>query len=82
MYTPNPIVKDNLELYVNDELHRVSGALEAMEVDHIRYKIHYAEPSKPRAGDEYYADGTTWNPGGTGEGLYRYNLANSWVKIG
>lgn len=39
------------------------------------------EPAKPRAGLLAYADGTNWNPG-SGEGLYRYSVAGSWVFIG
>jgi len=30
-----------------------------------------------------YADGSNWNPGGTGKGYYRYNGATAaWVLIG
>lgn len=30
-----------------------------------------------------FADGTNWNPGGGGEGLYRYESgAATWVKVG
>jgi len=37
---------------------------------------------KPRAGDIRYADGSDWNPGGTGEGIYFYNSSAAWVKLG
>ena len=41
----------------------------------------YAEPEKPRAGMLVYADGTTWNPG-SGQGVYRFNLAGTWSFVG
>lgn len=48
----------------------------------VTFTVLYAEPSKVRAGMVVYADGTTWNPG-SGQGLYRRNVANSaWVFLG
>ena len=41
----------------------------------------HVEPAKPREGMLRYADGSDWNPGGTGVGLYRYT-AGGWVLIG
>lgn len=44
-----------------------------------------AEPptAYKRDGALAYADGTSWNPNGTGKGLYRYNSATSlWVLVG
>jgi len=35
-----------------------------------------------RNGFQAYANGVDWNPGGTGIGLYRYDTATPWVKIG
>ena len=35
---------------------------------------------KPRNGDIRYADGTNWNPGGTGEGIYAY-VNGAWAKL-
>jgi hypothetical protein len=35
---------------------------------------------KPRNGDVRYADGTNWNPGGTGEGIYAYT-DDAWAKL-
>jgi hypothetical protein len=37
-------------------------------------------PDKPRNGDIRYADGTNWNPGGTGEGIYAYTNG-AWAKL-
>jgi hypothetical protein len=41
----------------------------------------YAPPPNPRAGMIVYADGTSWNPG-SGQGVYRYSLAGTWVFLG
>lgn len=60
------------------ELERISQELELIRTGH--YDITYVEPSKPRSGDIRYADGTEWNPG-AGEGLYRYNISGSWVRL-
>lgn len=40
----------------------------------------YAEPTKPRDGMIVKADGTTWNPGGTGAGVY-VRVVSAWVKL-
>ena len=37
-------------------------------------------PSKPRAGDVRYADGSNWNPG-SGQGLYIYLSTGAWSKL-
>ena len=36
--------------------------------------------TKPRDGDIRYADGTDWNPGGTGEGIYAF-FNETWNKL-
>ncbi len=61
--------------YLQRELRRIAEAF----ADH--YEVSYVEPTRPRAGDIVYADGVEWNPG-SGEGLYRYNLAGSWAFVG
>ena len=38
-------------------------------------------PAIPVEGMIAYADGTNWNPGGTGVGYYRYH-SGGWVRIG
>ena len=48
----------------------------------VRLQILRAEPVRYWAGMVVYADGTDWNPG-SGQGLYRRNVANSaWVFVG
>jgi hypothetical protein len=39
------------------------------------------EPSNPQQGDIRYADGTNWNPGSAGEGIYFYNSSGAWTKL-
>lgn len=33
------------------------------------------------AGMQAYANGTGWNPGAGGEGIYYYNMAGVWTKL-
>jgi hypothetical protein len=48
----------------------------------MQLQVLYAAPSKTFPAMLVYADGTTWNPG-SGEGVYRRNLANSaWNYLG
>ena len=42
--------------------------------------VHTA-PERPRAGTIIYADGTDFDPG-SGEGVYFYNAAGSWIFLG
>ena len=39
------------------------------------------EPIRPRDGMIAYADGTNWNPGANGEGIYAY-YNSTWNKLG
>ena len=67
--------------YVDDEFAKVAETLNAPQ-DFHSLRVLYAAPARPFTGMVVYADGTTWNPGGTGEGIYRYSLAGTWVKLG
>ena len=80
-YSPNqpPNNSADLQRYLIDEFQRISTAINALSAGHL--DISYAAPDKPRSGDIRYADGTTWNPG-SGEGVYRYSLAGTWVFLG
>lgn len=40
-----------------------------------------AAPGRPVDGMLAYADGTNWNPGGTGQGIYAY-YAGAWNRLG
>lgn len=80
MYSPAPppVLTDDLVRYVYDELQRISNDLNTL--DFIRLEVQNAAPAKPQQGMVMYADGTNWNPG-SGEGIYFYNSAGSWVKL-
>lgn len=45
------------------------------------HEIWHKSPELLRPGRVVYADGTDWNPG-SGEGLYRRTLANTWAFVG
>jgi hypothetical protein len=40
-----------------------------------------AAPDKPQNGMIAWADGTNWNPGGAGQGIYAYH-GSAWNKLG
>lgn len=79
-YAPAPIPSDveSLNRYLLDELIKIQAAISGLASGHLDKS--YAAPTKPRAGDIRYADGTTWNPG-SGEGVYYYN-GTIWKLLG
>ena len=78
--TPQTI--EELRRYMHNELQNISEAFEFLDADFIRFRVHHVEPSKPREGQAYYADGTDWDPGG-GAGLYEYTGGgtNGWRQL-
>lgn len=81
MYNPRlpPSNPEDLLPYLDDELIKLAQEVNRLSVGECQ--ILYKQPDKLKPGLVVYADGTDWNPG-SGEGLYRYNLAKSWVFIG
>lgn len=81
MYTPRIPPQEEAELlpYLDDELVKI--ALYVNRLIAGEYEVLHSVPAKVKPGLVVYADGTDWNPG-SGEGLYRYNIAGSWVFIG
>ena len=79
-WTPNPAPVSNEQLsdYLFHELNRLSDVL--FNLDVMRLQETNVAPAKPRNGDIRYADGTNWNPGGTGEGIYAYTN-DAWAKL-
>jgi|TARA_R110000824_G_scaffold22994_3_gene83214 hypothetical protein len=75
---PAPVNPEELPDYLFNELNRLSDIL--FNLDTFRLEQTNVEPSKSRGGDVRYADGTNWNPGGTGEGIYAY-FNNTWNKL-
>jgi hypothetical protein len=79
-WTPNPAPLNNEQLsdYLFHELNRLSDII--FNLDVMRLEQTNVEPTKSRNGDIRYADGTNWNPGGTGEGIYAYTN-DAWAKL-
>ena len=80
-FTPSmaPASTEELPLYLDNTLTQIKTSLDIARNGYL--EVTYSEPDKPYQGDIRYADGTSWNPGGTGEGIYFYNAAGSWVKL-
>lgn len=87
---PAPLNQEELGSFVVDELNRLGDIIFNQAVMHMERT--YVEPGKdsagnangkrkPRVGDIRYADGTKWNPGGSGEGIYFYNGSGVWTKL-
>lgn len=74
-----PEDKDQLNEYIWRMLRDIAQNLESIADGRIIEKRHVA-PSKPRDGMIAYADGTNWNPGAGGEGLY-YFKSGTWTLI-
>ena len=80
-YTPGP-VPDNAEdipAYLRQEFNRMSGIINNIADGH--FDVSNTAPDKPRTGDIRYADGSDWNPGATGEGVYIYLSTGAWSKL-
>ena len=86
---PAPVAAEQLPDYLFNELNRLGNIVFNQNL--FRLEPTHVAPGtitigvlkdKPRAGDVRYADGSDWNPGGTGEGIYFYNSSGSWVKLG
>lgn len=80
LYTPNIVPSEPAEYrrFLAEELQKISASIAAVAAGHLDPT--YVAPAKPREGDIRYADGTSWNPGGTGKGPYYYN-GSAWVKM-
>ena len=79
-YSPAPVPDDakDLPAYLRKEFDRMSAIIGNIADGH--YEESNVVPSKPRAGDVRYADGSNWNPG-SGEGLYIYLSTGAWSKL-
>jgi len=79
-YQPGPLPPklEDLGVYLINELNRLGSVLFNQSV--FRLEETNVLPTKPRTGDIRYFDGTNADPG-SGEGIYFYNSAGSWVKL-
>lgn len=80
-YVPQPVPEDAKDLarYLRNELQTISLVMSAIADGQI--DVTTVAPAKPRDGMVRRADGTSWNPGGTGAGFYGY-YGGSWKKLG
>lgn len=79
MYVPDIYDGGAIELYVQQELQRLSEEL--ISITDGALVIRHVVPTKPRNG-LFYADGTDWDPG-SGKGVYRFDEGtSSFVFLG
>ena len=71
---------EDLAQWVWDNLKRIEQEFNLGRDAYYLKELH-EEPPKPRTGMVVLADGTDWNPGGTGAGFYGYYGA-AWHKLG
>jgi hypothetical protein len=76
--SPVPVNPEDISGYLQSELDKLSGIISNIADGH--FDTSNVAPSKPRAGDIRYADGTNWNPG-SGEGVYVYLSTGAWSKL-
>ena len=77
---PAPVSQEQLPDYLFNELNRFGDIV--FNLDTFRLQQTNVAPEKVRDGDIRYADGSDWNPGATGEGIYFYNETTAaWVKL-
>ena len=80
-YEPAPVPDnaDDIPAYLRQEFARMSSTINNIADGH--FDVSNVAPDKPRTGDIRYADGSNWNPGSTGEGLYIYLSTGAWSKL-
>ena len=80
-YEPAPVPDktEDIPAYLRQEFRRMSGIINNIADGH--FDVSNTAPDKPRTGDIRYADGSDWNPGATGEGVYIYLSTGAWSKL-
>ena len=78
---PAPVNPEELPDYLFDELNRLGDIVFNLDTFRLEVTNIPLGPPKPRDGDIRYADGTNWNPGSGGEGIYAY-FNGTWNKLG
>jgi len=76
---PVPSKAEDIPAYLQTELDRISAIISNLADGH--FDVSNVAPDKPRTGDIRYADGTNWNPGSAGEGVYIYLSTGAWSKL-
>lgn len=80
-YTPGPVPTDPRELprWLREEHDKIAAAIKALADGHLETTC--VAPPKPREGDIRLADGTGWNPTGSGSRFVGYRGGN-WKELG
>jgi hypothetical protein len=74
-----PSKAEDIPAYLQTELDRIASIISNLADGH--FDVSNVAPDKPRTGDIRYADGTNWNPGSAGEGVYIYLSTGAWSKL-
>lgn len=79
-YTPQhpPQSPNHIPQFLFEELRRIATEMSTAQ-EMLRLGETFVAPTKPRAGDIRFADGTSWNPG-AGRGFYGYT-GTAWTKF-
>ena len=79
IYVPADVPLEYDQQFFAEELRRISGQLQVMELPYLLLVPQAVEPLKLYEGVVAHADGTNWNPG-HGVGLYEY-VGTAWVPL-
>ncbi len=74
-----PTEINDIPRYIDSMLLEIRTVLDLVRDGHL--DVSNVEPSNPQQGDIRYADGSNWNPGSGGEGIYFYNSSGVWTKL-
>lgn len=83
MWTPGTVPAGDmhaLQAYIAQEFQNLAQELSMNAFQFAQLAETFVAPQKPRDGLVVFADGTSWNPGGTGRGVYVYS-SGVWVKL-
>jgi hypothetical protein len=80
-YAPNPPPSNpaDLQRFLINELQTIQTAINLIAAGHV--DVTHVAPAKPREGDIRLADGTNWNPTGSGKRFVGYR-GGVWVDLG
>ena len=80
-YYPGPVPSDPEQIprYLESEFMKIAAAIQRLQEGHV--DVTYVAPAKPREGDFRLADGSSWNPLGTGKKFVGYR-GGTWVLLG
>lgn len=79
IYIPAEVPIEYDQQFFAEELRRISGQLQVMELPYLLLVPQHVEPVKLYEGVVAHADGSDWNPG-HGAGLYEYT-DGEWVPL-